>query len=240
MLRKWALFLAAADLFTLGQLEAQNHLAVVDFGVRAGEVTTNLFQFIPLCCGVAAALGPATMLTSEGLHGTIGATAGVLLYNRVEVRFEAVHRRYGYQLVEDSTAGPFRQTITKTNGHLWEYPIFVTYHFSNGPVRPFAGAGVNLSGSSKQQTLMTVTSQQAGGAVVTTFFPSSASGTVSTDGLYVVAGVDGRMSYFSIRPEFRYTSVSKGLPDGLVRNPNQFEFLIGLSVHPFRSSQSPK
>jgi hypothetical protein len=49
---------------------------------------------------------------------------------------------------------------------------------------------------------------------------------------YLVAGIDARVSHLSIRPEFRYSHFSTG-PDPNaeeILKPNQFEFLLGVSV----------
>jgi hypothetical protein len=49
---------------------------------------------------------------------------------------------------------------------------------------------------------------------------------------YLVAGIDGRVSHVSIRPEFRYShfSVDQNSNAEAILKPNQFEFLLGVSV----------
>jgi hypothetical protein len=49
--------------------------------------------------------------------------------------------------------------------------------------------------------------------------------------------MDARVSHLSIRPEFRYgrwTSLAGDWEDTVLFSRNQFEFLIGISLHPFR------
>jgi len=60
------------------------------------------------------------------------------------------------------------------------------------------------------------------------------SGSLSNPSLpyYLVAGIDARISHVSIRPEFRYShfSVDQNPFAIAVLKPNQFEFLVGVSV----------
>ena len=142
----------------------------------------------------------------------------VFLHDRVEIRFEAVHRRFGYQV----GGAPFYVTQT-THGTLWEYPLLATYHFGSGPIRPFAGGGMSIG--------------MTGTSITETKDPTSVnrtSGSLSNPSLpyYLVAGIDARISHVSIRPEFRYShfSVDQNPFAIAVLKPNQFEFLVGVSV----------
>jgi hypothetical protein len=172
------------------------------------------------------------------MDGTFGPTIDILLHQRVEVRFEAVHRRFGFQIHNfirriDSTRG-FDESAT---GHLWEYPLLATYHFRSGSARPFAGGGVSLGtrGSLDRETQSTFTSFiPEPGVPATTTSKARATGLPLRNGspFYLVAGIDARVSHLSIRPEFRYSHFSTG-PDPNaeeILKPNQFEFLLGVSV----------
>jgi hypothetical protein len=232
-------------LFTLAlasRLPAQAPV-LIDLGIRGGAVATDSFQFLNPCCGAGAVLGGSWSFSSEKLHGTIGPTVGVVLYDRVEVRFEAVHRRFGYQIQNNQGLfpAPFSQHITETvHGHLWQYPLLATYRPGYGPTRPFIGGGLDLGGvHNKFSTDYQVTRMTLSSGPVTTFSHSASQSTLST-AYYVIGGVDARISLVSVRPELRYIHFS-GIPNlssggEAVLKPNQFEFLIGIgiSAHPFR------
>jgi len=215
---------------------------VVDFGIRGGAVATDSHQLVRACCGAASVLGGTFAFNLEQLRGTIGPTIGVLLHDRAEVRFEAVRRRFGYRIENDKTSGTFSQHILETTrGHFWQYPLLATYRPGYGATRPFIGGGLDLGGTSSFTTdsQFTSTTQIPGGTPVTTTSADHRKGssTLST-ALYIIGGVDARVSYISIRPEVRYLrflhveDVSSATTAVLRRN--QFEFLIGISVHPFR------
>jgi hypothetical protein len=237
---KRALGSALFTLALVSRLPAQAPV-LIDLGIRGGVVATDSFQFLNLCCGAGAFLGGSWSFSSEKLHGTIGPTVGVVLYDRVEVRFEAVHRRFGYQI---QNALPFfgsQHTTDTVHGHLWQYPLLATYRPGYGPARPFIGGGLDLGGTRKFSTdhVITIT-PSPGGSPVTTFSSHTASHSTLSQAFYVIGGVDARISLVSIRPELRYIHFS-GIPNfssgaDAVLKPNQFEFLIGIgiSARPFR------
>jgi hypothetical protein len=152
----------------------------------------------------------------------------VLINDHVEVRFEAVHRRFGYQV--QTVVGPgIQQIVETTEGKLWEYPILATYHFSSRPVRPFAGGGFSVGITGMRSTETVTTTNRP--APTTSVSRTSGPLLNGTTPFYLVAGVDGRISHISIRPEFRYSRFSGGdqMAEEILK-PNQFEFLLGLSV----------
>jgi len=128
-----------AALFTLALASrlAAEAPVVIDLGIRGGAVATDSFQLLQACCGAGAFLGGSWSFSSERLHGTIGPTVGIVLYDRVEVRFEAVHRRFGYQIQNDLSLPAFSQHIEAVHGHLWQYPLLATYRPGYGPVQLF-------------------------------------------------------------------------------------------------------
>lgn len=230
ILRKLAVFLAAVVLRPLivffalsGIAHGQNQIEV-GFGVRGGLRATPSFQANQLCVDTACGLSSSAFATDK-LPGSLGPAVNVLLNDRVEFRFEAVHRRFGYQV--QTVVGPgVQQVIETTQGNLWEYPILATYHFSSGPVRPFAGGGfsLGLTGTRSTETVSTTTIPTP----TTSVFRTSGSLSNGTLPFYLVAGIDGRISHVSIRPEFRYSRFSGGSGEEILK-PNQFEFLLGLS-----------
>jgi hypothetical protein len=212
---------------TLSGIARGQNLVEAGFGVRGGLLANPSFQANQLCVDTGCALS-STSFWADKLPGTLGAAVNVLLYDRVEVRVEAVQRRFGYQV--QTVVGPGIQHIVETaQGKLWEYPILATYHFSSGPVRPFAGGGFSLvvTGTSRTETVITSTIPGATTSVIRT----SRSLTNQATPFYLVAGIDGRISHASIRPEFRYSHfpVDPSSNAEAIPKPNQIEFLVGVS-----------
>ena len=224
--------------FVLSGVAAAQSIIQIDFGIRMG-LASNSFQANQLCSGAGCFFGTRSF-TAERFPGTIGPAASVMLYDRVEVRFEAMRRRFGYQIRRDLVIPSTieQHSVSSTRGHFWEYPLLATHRFSSGPLRPFAGGGLSLgtSGSYTTELQSTSTTQPPGGPVTTTSFDRRTLNLTSRTAYYVVGGLDGRTSYVSIRPEFRYTRFPNDSNSGAetIFQPNQFEFLIGISVHPFR------
>src|SRR5882762_2718362 len=100
--------------------------------------------------------------------------------------------------------GTFSQHILETTrGHFWQYPLLATYRPGYGATRPFIGGGLDLGGTSSftRDSQFTSTTQIPGGTPVTTTSADhrKESSTLST-ALYIIGGVDARVSYISIRP----------------------------------------
>jgi len=74
--------------------------------------------------------------------------------------------------------------------------------------------------------------------VITTTFSRAPFRTLSVPlAFYITGGLDGRISLLSIRPELRYARWTSSLADQenqLLFSSNQFEFLVGITVRPFR------
>src|SRR5437667_10007609 len=86
--------------FALSGIAAAQTPVQLDFGVRGGVLAAHSFQAGQLCSSAGCVLASHSF-TSEGLRGTLGVTVGAVLYDRVEVRFEAAHRRFGYEVESD-------------------------------------------------------------------------------------------------------------------------------------------
>jgi hypothetical protein len=166
-----------------------------------------------------------------------------LFNDRWEVRFEAVRRSFDYQTVSDFFfGGEHEHDVGSTHGHLWEFPVLATYHFGvPAPVRPYVGGGMSpgITGSHRTGFQTTTTVQIPGQPVTTTMSQSSVTQSLSPlNGAigYVIGGVEFRTTYLSIRPEFRYSHFPNGSNSDTVAifQPNQFELLVGFSVHPYR------
>ena len=227
---KLAILFFALSGFAAAQIPVQ-----LDFGVRGGVLLNNSFQANQLCSSAGCVLASHSF-ASEGLRGTVGPTVGALLDNRIGIRFEAVHRRFGYEVKSDVVNTVVTQHFVETvRGHLWEYPLIATYHFSHGPTRPYVGGGFSLGANGRSTSTVEGTSQLAP-APATTFFEQRTNDLFGVPtGYYIVGGLDSHVSYFSIRPEFRYTHFSSGATSAeTILTPNQFEFVVGISIYPFR------
>ena len=206
--------------FALAGIARGQNLVEAGFGVRGGLLANESFQANQNCVDSACGFGGPSRaaVRADKLPGTVGPAVNVLLHDRVEIRFEVVHRRFGYQV----GGAPFYVTQT-THGTLWEYPLLATYHFGSGPIRPFAGGGmsIGMTGTSTTETKDPTSVYRTSGSLSNQSLP-----------YYLVAGIDGRISHVSIRPEFRYShfSVDQNPFAIAVLKPNQFEFLVGVSV----------
>jgi len=219
--------------FALSGIAAGQSLIEAGFGIRGGLLANKSFQANRLCVDAGCVFGSRSF-TADKLNGTVGPAVNLLLNDRVDVRFEAVHRRFGYQVRSDLVVPGVvdQHSVETTQGYLWEYPLLATYHFSSGPVRPFAGGGLSLAitGTGVTETRFTSTISSSG---VTTTGMDRRSGPVTNGApYYLVAGIDGRISHVSIRPEFRYSHffVDQSTNAEVILKPNQFEFLVGVSV----------
>ena len=225
--------------FGLSPFAAGQNGVDIDLGIRGGLLAQPSFQQNYPCIDTACGFALPTS-TFDTIVRTVGPTVGVLLFDRFEARFEAVRRRFGYE--EQSSLGT--SISSSTSGHFWEYPLLATYRLSPGPVRPFAGGGISLgtSGSYTTNSQFTTTRNPPGAPPVTTTtythttynLSSINDGTGVPRAFYLVGGFEGRISYFSIRPEFRYSHFpNPTIPTYTKTNQNQVEFLIAISVHPF-------
>ncbi len=228
-------------LFVSADLPAQSFV-VMDVGIRTGITATNSHQLVPACCGAGSVLGGIYFFAPEAMHSTIGPTIGLIFRDRVEARFEAVRRRYSYRIENQRGALPFlQQSIETTQGHFWQHALLASYRPGHGTTRPFIGGGFDpgAEGTFKSDFQYTTTSQLTGGDPVTTitFSHREGSSTLSS-AFYIIGGVDARLHQISIRPELRYQRFLNVEGGGSLTTaglqPNQLEFLVGISVQLFR------
>src|SRR5215469_15943116 len=223
--------------FALSGIARGQNLVEVGFGIRGGLVANESFQGSQFCgihCNIS---------TPDRLNGTVGPAVNVLLYDRVEVRFEGVHRHFQSQvqtadivLPSINRNGGETLTVETTHGKLSEYPFLATYHFRSGRIRPYAGGGLSLgiAGTRSTETVITttITSLNPPQSVTTSTISRSSGSLSSWAPYYLVAGIDGRISHVSIKPEFRYSHsfADQAVSEQVNLKPNQVEFLLGVSV----------
>jgi len=204
----------------------------VDFGVRGGALLGQPLKSNPYS---GQGLFPPTY-TFDNVYGTVGPTVGVKLYRRVDIRFEAVYKRFGYQWRSNVPPAAGYTVYSTTQGHSWEYPLLATYHFGSGNMRPFLGGGLNLGGTTTSTLNDQYTYTTSSLPVVTTLQ------TKTTHSLpmayHIVGGVEWRFTKFSIRPELRYTRWTADTTSGSIvsNRPNQLEPVFGITFQPFKSN----
>jgi opacity protein-like surface antigen len=212
-------------------LSAAQKTLVFDFGVRGGVLPGQPLESNPY----SGRHNFLPTLTVDNAYGTaVGPTFVLQLVDKVDVRFEWVYKRFSYQL--QSTLPPIAgsSSFSSVKGYSWEYPLLATYKFGNGKIRPFAGGGMNLGGittsSSTNQSTVATTSPP-----VTTITENKTSKSLP-DAYHIVGGLEWRFPVFSVRPEFRYTHWSADKVSGsfVSNKPNQFEVIVGFTLHPFQ------
>jgi hypothetical protein len=192
-----------------------------EIGFRSGVPFTDLLT--NRLTGVAAFFSSSSF-PKPGY--TLGPTLGMILDDHLEVEFDAIYKPV--RIFGSSTAGPGPQSST-TRGSSWEFPLLANYRFLRRQIRPFGGGGIVvgalLKGTTETRTLNTSTG-------VETVSSGPFRDPVMDQGaaLMINGGLEWRNSRLVIRPEMRYTH----RPDadtnvGFIREPNQFEYLIGFS-----------
>src|SRR6266704_3999259 len=127
-------FLIAPSIVAIAQTSIE-----FDFGVRGGAFNSG----IPLEVFSNHYFPPR--YSTDKMPYTFGPTVGVLFNDRFEVRFEAVRSLFRFR--EESTT-PFpasgQKSTSTTDGHMWQYPLLVTFHSRSGPVRALGGGGISF------------------------------------------------------------------------------------------------
>jgi hypothetical protein len=181
-----------------------------------------------------------TQYYPESAPYTLGPTVGVLLDDRFEIRLEAVRSRFSFR---SESGSPFPWSGSKwtsqVDGSTWQFPLVGAYHFGTGPVRVFGGGGISLGTNSKgtaHTETTTVPPYPPYEPAVTTNSVSKFRSHSNPLAIYVTGGINNRVKFLSIRPEFRYTrwtSYRADYENSILFSLNQFEVSISLSLHPF-------
>jgi hypothetical protein len=221
----------------------------IDFGVRGGVFNGSIPLEVP-----NNHYFPDLYSTDQPQFPvTLGPTVGVSFNNNWYIRFEAARSRFRIHFARGTNGTfPFSgipAVTAVTDGHTWQYPLLLTYMAGRGEIRPFAGGGFSLGSTFRGTTRTTTTSVVGpppipGTNTVTVTTTSSAPFDTRYDltpyAFYVTGGVDARLSVLSIRPELRYahwtgfnTTYGSFQDGSILFSPNQFEFLLGITVHPF-------
>ena len=207
----------------------------------------------PFTAGVKAG-APATDFLNTVESGTInfhtytqrylfGPTAELRLPFGLGVEFDALYRHYNFQTV--GTFLPAGSTITAgAHTGAWEFPLLAKYRFPTPVIRPFVDAGIAFDKLQGFKQTITVVS-------VNPFLPPANLNQPVNDvttGAVFGFGLEIKVPYVHISPEFRYTHwisqhfvpgtvlTTNGNPypgfvpnTGFSTNQNQVEAMIGIT-----------
>ncbi|HVW09607.1 MAG TPA: outer membrane beta-barrel protein [Bryobacteraceae bacterium] len=177
----------------------------ISLGIKGGGALTDAFSDRSATVG-----GVTTRTYSPQGDYIVGPMLELHLPMGISAEVDALYRPLHLRTEFASTAGSFSGPGTVNS---WEFPILAKYHFGIPFVKPFIEAGPSFRH----------VSQFAGDT------PH-----LSTNGLALGAGVEAKALFVRIAPEFRYThwgtDSNRGTsPFTPSSNPNQVEFLIGIS-----------
>jgi len=173
----------------------------------------------------------------------LGPTGELRLPFGLGVEFDALYRHYNFQTV--GTFPPGSSTITAAaHTGAWEFPLLAKYRFPTKIVRPFVDAGIAWDKLQGFKQTITVVS-------VNPFLPPQNLNQPVHDvttGAVVGIGLDIKVPFVHLSPEFRYTHwtsqhfvpgtvlTTTGTPfpgfvanSGFSSNQNQAEFMIGIT-----------
>jgi hypothetical protein len=210
----------------LPSLTAQS--LVVDAGLRGG-----VFASAPPLEAFSNHYFPPQYTTDRTLF-SVGPDVSAMLYNHVDLRFEAVRSNFTFH--GRSIAGP-SSSITTTRGSLWQFPLIATYLFGSNQTRSFAGGGMSLTSQVRGKTTGTSTLQFPGQLPQTSNIDSSYRPFSRATAYYISGGLEARLSKVTIRPEFRYARWASitDQENQTLNSRNQFEVVIGFAFHAFTS-----
>jgi opacity protein-like surface antigen len=188
------------------------------FGVKAG---------VPATDAIEAFKGNQSFYVSNTHRYLFGPTVQLNLPFRFSIEVDALYRRLGYEY--DQFAGPGSPTTTRTVANSWEFPVLGKYAIFGGPLRPFVDAGANFRHiSGVDQVRSTLTTLNVNVNPVPEFNKDNDAGFVFG------GGVELKLGFLRITPEFRYTrwgseNFSDPVGSLLHTNKNQGDFILGLT-----------
>ena len=173
----------------------------------------------------------------------VGGTGELRLPFGLGVEVDALYRHYNFQTV--GTFPPAGSTITAGGSTgAWEFPLLAKYRFPTKVVRPFIDAGIAWDKLQGFKQVVTVVSTNP-------FLPPQNLNQPAHDvttGAVVGFGVDIKVPYVHVSPEFRYTHwgsqhfvtgtplTTNGNPfpgftanTGFSSNQNQAEVMVGIT-----------
>ena len=180
---------------------------LLSFGVKGGVPFTDAFN--------TATSGNFQYVTHANRY-TVGPTFDINLAFGLGIEADLLYRRLSY-------SGTGSALQTSTTGNAWDVPLLLKWRTSPGPIRPYLSAGPTFRGlTNLNQRIVAFTTSE-------TDKPLELRDRFNT-GVTLGAGLQllGHLS-----PELRYTRWGwanfKDVSGLFKSNPDQFEFLVGLT-----------
>ena len=195
-------------------------------GAVAQPVSVGVKFGVPVTDALETFQGNQAAYVTNTHRYLVGPTVQLNLPFRFSIEVDALYRRLGYEY--NQFAGPGSPTSTRTVANSWEFPVLGKYAIWGGAVRPFVDAGANFRHISGVEQLR---------STLNTINVSVAAPEFNKDndiGFVFGGGVEFKLGYVRITPEFRYTRWgSENFRDpvaSLLRtNKNQGDFILGLT-----------
>ena len=189
----------------------------VSIGVKGGVPITDFFD---------AARGNQSAYATNTHRYLVGPTVQFNLPWRFSIEVDALYKRLGFDY--DQFGGPGSPTITSTTANSWEFPVLAKFDILPGPVRPFIDIGPSFRHISGVDQIRSTAS------AVNISVNSPEFNKKNDIGAAFGGGVEFKLGWLRISPEFRYTRWgSENFHDpvnALLRtNKNQGDFMLGLT-----------
>jgi hypothetical protein len=195
----------------------------VHFGVKAGIPAADFFE-----TGSVTNIGEHIQYAWDNHRYMVGPTAEVRLPLGLAIEFDALYRPIDFSSTSTvaEPTGPAVST-SKTSGYAWDFPLMLKVHAGAPLIHPFVEGGPigRFVGGFDQVTQIETggSPQQIVTSAVSEFRKQFYTGVTFGVGLELHA------LKLRISPEFRYTRWTSGTDGPLHFNPNQADFLLGIS-----------
>ena len=179
----------------------------ISVGFVGGSSLTEGFEASTIPAS-ASGFSPSYTFYSTAKGYVVGASVEVRLPFHLVIEADALYRPLSYAYTATYPGGGAPFTGPSQAVLTWEVPLLWKYRFSNKKVNPFIEAGPSFRAS------------------------GNPNGTApSNSGISVGGGVEIRALFLRVALEIRYTrwAADQPVPPWAKTNPNQVEFLVGVS-----------
>lgn len=193
----------------------------------AQPVSVGIKGGVPVTDALETFQGNQSAYVTNTHRYLVGPTVQLNFPFRFSVEVDALYKRLGFEY--NQFGGPGSPTMTRTTANSWEFPVLGKFAIFPGPIRPFIDAGANFRHvSGVKQVRDTLTAVDVDVNPVPEFHKDN------DIGFAFGAGIEAKLGFVRITPEFRYTrwgSENFNDPVGalLRTNKNQGDFLLGLT-----------
>ena len=199
----------------------------IEVGVRGGVPFNDAFQS-QLSSGTRT-------ITSDRSRYTVGPTIRTTLTEHLAVQLDALYTHSRYDRVD--TPGCVCNVLTSSVHYdRWDFPLLALLE-SSRPSRAFIGGGIALHRSNN--TFRTTVFSPNG--TVSPFSVRAHGGDGKALAIVISSGLRRKVGPVVLEPEIRYSRLRSDAPDSsgspfeVIRTPNQFEFMLGITIPRFRS-----